>query len=27
MNWAKIWCFSGFDTMSGCAMSSSFSFI
>ena len=27
MNWAKIRCFSGFDTMAGCAMSSSFFFI
>jgi len=27
LNWAKIRCFLGFDTMSGCGMLSSFSFI
>jgi hypothetical protein len=27
LNWAKIKCFSGFDRMPGCAMSSSLSFI
>jgi hypothetical protein len=27
VNWAKIRCFSGFDSMPGCAISSSFLFI